>query len=293
MNASVECLHDSKDELGECPVWNDRDQSLYWVDCIGARLSSITPADGRVRSWKLPEFPGSFAFRDDAGLVMALRRGLALVSLGDGTAACTRLDADGFDPDVQRFNDGACDRRGRFWAGTFDRRLAEPIGSLYRLSRDHSARRMDTGIMMSNGIAWSPDDRTMYYTDSRPGRIYAYDFDPDDGAIGNRRVFLDYAGSRSRPDGCAIDSAGGLWVAEVDGSRAARYTPQGRLDRVIELPVTRPSSLAFGGSDLSTLFITTLRHGVPEDALHAQPLAGAVLTANPGVSGLPQPRFAG
>lgn len=291
--SKVDVVHEGGDELAECPVWNERDQGLYWVDCTGRRMSAVF-SGGEVRTWELPELPGSFAFRESGGLMMAFRRGLAFVNLDAPAPEVTWLRDTGIDHGSVRFNDGACDRRGRFWAGTFHRKMTERIGALYRVDTDASVRQMDTGgIMVSNGIAWSPDNRTMYYTDSRPGLVYAYDFDLDEGSVRNRRVFLDYSNVEHGPDGCAIDSTGCLWVAEVRASRVARYRPDGKLDKVFDLPVTRPSSVAFGGPDLGTLYITTLAHGMTQEQRSAQPLAGALLALDPGVTGLPQPRFRG
>lgn len=290
--SKVEVVHKGGDNLGECPVWNQREQSLYWVDCTGSRISAIT-SGGAVRTWMLPELPGSFAFRENGGLMMAFRKGLAFVNLDAPIPEVNWLADTGIDHGMVRFNDGACDRHGRFWAGTFHRKMTDRIGGLYRVDADTSVRQMDTGIMSSNGIAWSPDNRTMYYTDSRPGVVYAYDFDLDEGSVRNRRVFLDYSTVNYGPDGCAIDSMGCLWVAEVRGSRVTRYRPDGKPDSSFDLPVTRPSSVAFGGPDLSTLYITTLVYGMGEEERAGQPLAGSLLALNPGVTGLPQPRFQG
>ena len=293
MMKNVECVYRGNDQLQECPVWNEREQALYWVDCTGSRLSALAPVTGTVRTWTLPEFPGSFAFREQGGILVAFRRGLAFVDLAASEPSAGWLPGTGIDFGIERFNDGACDRRGRFWAGTFDRKIMEPLGGLYRIGTDASVCKMDTGVKMSNGIAWSPDNRTMYFTDTRPGYLYAYDFDLDDGAVSNRRVFQDYSAVPHGPDGCAMDADGCLWVAEVNASRVARYRPDGRLDSAIELPVSRPSSVAFGGSDLRTMFITTLVHGLSRDEQARQPLAGSLLAVQSGVQGLSQPRFKG
>ena len=147
-------------------------------------------------------------------------------------------------------------------------------------------------FVVSNGIVFSPDGRTLYHTDSRPGRIDRYDFDVDTGTLSNRRVFLDYADEGGRhPDGCTVDAQGGLWVAEINGWRVARYTPEGRLDRELRVPVSKPTSVMFGGKDLSTLFITTMRFGLPDDELERQPFAGRLFRADPGFTGVPEHEF--
>jgi len=288
-----ECIHHGDDQLGEGPVWNDQDQSLYWLDCVGKKISATALDNSPVRTWSLPDMPGSYAFREHGGLVMAFRRGLAFVDLNESGVATEWIPNTGVDPKTVRFNDGACDRRGRFWAGTFHNKITEPLGGLYRLDGDRSVHNMDTGIMMSNGMAWSPDNRTMYYTDTRPGYVYAYDFDLDDGTVRNRRIFLDYSKEPYSADGCTVDAAGCLWVAEVDAGRIARYTPAGKRDAVYELPVSRPSSVAFAGANLDVLCVTTLRFGLSEEEKAREPLAGALFALSPGVSGLPEPRFRG
>jgi sugar lactone lactonase YvrE len=166
-------------------------------------------------------------------------------------------------------------------------------GNLYRIDADLTVHRMDTGISMSNGIGWSPDDRVMYYADSRPGRIWRYDFDLESGEIRNRRVFVDYADRQGRPDGLTVDADGFVWVAEVTASRVARYDPDGSVDRVVTLPLSRPTSVIFGGADLRTLYITSMRAGLETHELDAEPLAGAVLSIETDTRGRPEPLFAG
>lgn len=291
----VELVIDAQNHLGEGPVWNDAEQALYWVDCLGSRLFALSPESGARREWDLGEYPGSYAFRaGGSGVIMAFRRGLALVELGDdGRVKVDRIDDPMVDLDRGRFNDGACDRAGRFWTGQMDRKLTDPVGFLYRVDPDRSVHRMDGGIASSNGIAFSPDNRTMYYTDSKPATVYAYDFDLDAGINRNKRIFLDLSKGPSRPDGCTIDAEGCLWVAEVEGGRIGRYRPDGSLDRHIALPVPKPSSVMFGGKDLDTLYVTTMWMGLSAEERQAHPLSGALFAIRPGVSGLPEPRFAG
>lgn len=199
--------------LGEGPVWDPSGQSLYWLDPM-SRTMLCQPGQGSTLTWKLPRTPGSFALRRGGGILMAYRRGLALIDPpGD---MLTPIATPNIDFAREIFNDGKCDRRGRFWAGTMDRELAGPSGGLYRVDPDLTVYRMDGDITLANGIAWSPDDRTMYFCDSRPGLIYAYDYDYDieHGTISNRRVLVDFAGRAGRPDGCTVDADGGLWAQE-------------------------------------------------------------------------------
>lgn len=278
-------------DLGEGPLWSGAEQALYWHDVTGRLLHRLDTSSGEVTTRPLPAMPGSFAFRRGGGMIAAFRNRLALVDV-DG-AIVSKIGGHDIDFGAERFNDGACDAAGRFWAGTFDPSLKRVGGSLYRIDPDLSVHRMDTGIAMSNGIAWSPDGTAMYYVDSRPGCVYRYDCDPGDGGIGERRVFLDYEGREGRPDGCAVDSEGYLWVAEVTAWRVSRYAPDGRLDRSIRLPVGKPTSLAFGSSDLKTLYVTSMRYGLSEAEQEAQPLAGRLLAVAVDVAGQPEHPFGG
>ena len=288
----VECLVDARNQIGEGPVWRPEEQALYWVDCTARKLQRYNVATKAVTEWTLSKMPGSFSFRRDApGVVMAFRNALGLVDLDTGVENFTEVSP----PLVfaeERFNDGKCDRAGRFWTGTIDRMGKRPVGNLYRVDPDLSIHKMDSGIISSNGIAWSLDNRTMYYCDSRAA-VYAYDFDIGSGEIANRRIHIDMLARGSHPDGCTVDAEGFLWVAVPNSSCVRRYDPEGTLEREVVLPVTRPASCMFGGPNLDTLFITTLRHGVDADALAKQPLAGGLFAVHPGVRGIAEPLFAG
>ncbi|MBS0640632.1 MAG: SMP-30/gluconolactonase/LRE family protein, partial [Proteobacteria bacterium] len=191
------------------------------------------------------------------------------------------------------FNDGKCDRRGRFWVGTMDRETTHPIGALYRIDPDLTVHRMADGITLSNGIAFSPDDRTLYHCDSEPGVVWAYDYDIESGSIANRRVLVDFAGRKGHPDGCTIDAEGGLWVAEIGAGQIVRFDAAGRETGLIAVPVTRPTSVIFGGADLRTMFVTSMQFALSDEEKAQQPLAGSVFSVNVGVAGIPEVRFAG
>ena len=191
-----------------------------------------------------------------------------------------------------RCNDGKCDRQGRFWVGTMGDMRRTPRGHLYRLDPQAGLRRVLDGLTIPNGLCWSPDGRTMYFTDSPTRLIWAFPYDPATGTPGERRVFAQVDGS-GVADGATVDAEGCLWSARHGGGRVTRYTPDGRIDREIALPVSQPSCCAFGGPDLGTLFVTTARNGLSADDLAKQPLAGAVLALEPGVRGLAEPRYAG
>lgn len=288
----IRLVADVKNKLGEGPVWDVAEQALYWVNIEGRTLYRLDHASGAVREWTFAERIGSFALRQRGGFLCAFASGFAFVNPDDsGTIKWVAR------PEAMiarnRFNDGKCDSAGRFWAGTMDDRLREHTGSLFRLDPDRTVSRMDGAIGIPNSIAWSPDDRTLYFADTMDGTIYAYEFDAASGAIANKRVFVPKDQQPGGPDGSTIDAEGYLWNARWDGWCLARYAPDGRLDRTLELPVQRPSSCAFGGPDLRTLYITSAVWDLTGAGLAAQPWAGGVLAVEVGVAGLPTPRFAG
>lgn len=287
----VACVVDCKNVLGEVPVWDIAEQALYWVDIEGRLLQRFEPASGALRSWNMPERVCALALRAGGGVVLALASGFAFFD--PETGAIERLAAPEAHLPGNRMNDGKCDRRGRFWAGTMDDSLVSHSGALYRLDPDLSCHRMEGGIGISNSLAWSPDDRVFYFADTLRRTIFAYDFDIETGSIGNRRVLTDCAGQPGTPDGSTIDAEGFLWNAQWDGWRLVRYAPDGRIDRIVSLPVQKPTSCMFGGPDLSTLYVTTAVWDLKGEALAAQPHAGGLLVLDVGVRGLPEPRFAG
>ena len=278
-------------ELGECPLWDPDSAALVWIDVVGRLM--FRRAAGAIETWTLPRLPGSYAFRRAGGMVMAWRNGLGLIDPAAGIFEDLAAGPDGPDFALERFNDGACDRLGRFWTGTMARSLRDPVGHLYRLDPDRSVHRMAGGIVLSNGIAWSPDDRVLYHCDSGARAVFAHDFDLAAGTLGPRRVFADFAAHAGRPDGCAIDAEGHLWVAAVEAGEILRFAPSGAPAGRIALPVSRPTSLAFGDADLRTLYVTTMRDGLDAAARTAEPDAGRVFALRPGVAGLAKPRYGG
>jgi len=282
--ATVRCVSPTRDILGEGPKWSSRERALYWLDITGKILHRLDQA-GSLRSTELKYGAASFAFVNDGRLLMMFMRGPALWSPDSGEIE--RLDLPGISP-TERFNDSRCDSRGRLWTGTFDSGLKAPLGHLYSIDGDRRVVQQDAGIMMSNGIAFSPDEHTLYYCDSWPGRIYAYDFDVQAGTVTNRRALIDFAQSGGRPDGCVADAEGCLWVAEVDNWRIVRYRADGTFDRAIMLPVQKPTSVTFGGPDLTTLFITSRRSGLSEAELVDQPEAGGLFAVEVPVGGSPE-----
>ena len=283
------CVVDCKNVLGEGALWCPLEQRLWWIDISSPSLWCREHRTQRVQHWSLPKPPGSFALRKDGGFLFAFRNGLATIS----SAGAEPKWIEGLALGEERFNDGKTDRAGRFWAGTLDRKLASPIGQLYRVNADLRVSALDRGFTISNGIAWSPDDRAMYFTDTPSRRIYRYDFDAARGAIANRRVFVEAEPGHGGPDGMTVDAEGFVWSAQFDRWCVNRYAPDGKLERSVRLPIQRPTTCMFGGPGLATLFVTSARMDLSEAALAKQPHAGGVFALEPGVRGLAEPRFAG
>jgi L-arabinonolactonase len=280
------------DLIGESPVWSVREQALYWVDVEGKRVRRFAPGSDTSASWAMPEVTSSFGLRCHDGVVAATRTGF--VFLDTVTGHVTPIVHPEADVLGNRFNDGKVDRAGRFWAGT--KNLAnnpEPTGSLYRLDCDGTAHLATSGISCSNGIAWSPDNRTLYLCDTWVRRIYAFDFDLGEGTVHRRRLFAELAAEDGFPDGLTVDAEGFVWSAHYDGWRITRYAPDGRVVRAMRMPVQQVTSLMFGGADLRTLYVTSASMRLSAAARQSQPLAGHVFAFEPGVAGLPEPCFAG
>jgi len=268
--------------LGESPMWCERRAMLYWID---VRAPALFALDGA--RWTLPELVGGVALVQDGRLVLAMQSGLCLFDTRTATltphAACKPPGLD------HRMNELKCDRRGRLWAGTMRDFGAAATGSLYRVERG-KATRMLSGIAIPNGQCVSPDDRTFYFADTAEGRIRAYDF--ADGELRDPRTLVEAGVLPGRPDGATVDSHGFLWSARYGGGGVARIDPAGRVERFLRLPVSQVSSVTFGGADLRTLYVTTSRQRLSDEALAREPLAGALLAVDAGVRGVPEPRYA-
>ena len=289
---TVECVLDCRAELGEGPVWDPEDGVLYWVNIKDHEIHRFDPATGKDQQWKTPTDVGSLALRRNGGMIVALKTGFFFFDPPSGRYSSV-AEPEGDLPD-NRFNDGKTDRQGRFWAGSLhDPDETRPSGSLYRLDADLSCHKMVEGIYASNGLAFSADSATAYYADSRRRIVWAWDFDATDGALRNRRVFVELHGGEGVPDGAAVDTDGGYWLTQPPAARVVRYDPRGRVDRVLEMPVSQPTCVAFGGSRMDTLYITSAKYRMPADKLAKEPLAGAIFAAHPGVRGLADSRFDG
>ena len=281
---------ESHDILGEGPVWAVDEQALYWIDIKKPSIQRWTPATGKKERWMMPAEIGCFSLRNQGGAVVALQNGFSFFDFDTGDIEHI-IDPEEDLPN-NRFNDGKCDRQGRFWAGTMDNaEIAMDAGSLYRMNPDGTVTHIRDEVGISNGLGWSPDERTMYYADSPALCIYAYDFDPATGEASNERVFAEV--DRGVPDGLTVDSAGYVWSAQWDAWRVVRYAPDGSVDLVVDMPVQRPTSCMFGGSDLCDLYVTSASINLSSDELEEQPDAGNVFRIRTKVPGMPEPKFAG
>jgi sugar lactone lactonase YvrE len=289
----VDCVLDVKAPLGECPVWCTRSQALYWIDIYDGKLNRFDPSTGENRVWRFAEPIGSFALCADDGVLVALKSGLYRYDLA--SAALEPLASPEQGRPDHRMNDGRCDAAGRFWVGTMrdPPDAARPEGTLYRLAADRTCTPMVGGLVVANGLAFSPDGRTLYHSDSHVSvrTVWAWDFGLAEGRISNRRVLIDTRGMPGRPDGGCCDADGCYWMTGNDGWEVLRITPSGAIDRRIRLPVAKPSMVAFGGAGLELLYITSIRPAGVD--LSDQPLAGGIFAVRPGVTGIPEPRFAG
>jgi sugar lactone lactonase YvrE len=284
----IACVAQTNDVLGEVPRWHAVERALYWIDAFKPAVHRLDPARGTLESWTPPEKLGSFAPCAGGGLLIAGRNGLARYDPRGG-----RLDRIA-DPEaggaVNILNDGRCDARGRFWVGSMSKTVARASGRLYRLARGRLDA-VDDGIWVSNGVCFSPDDSKMYFADSHVKTIFVYDFDLDAGTLGERRVFAAADDRPGVPDGSSVDADGFVWNAVFDAGCLVRYAPDGRIDRTVALPVSRPTACAFGGPDLATLYVTTARFRLAPDKLAAEAYAGGLLALDVGARGLPEPMY--
>jgi sugar lactone lactonase YvrE len=283
--------------LGESPVWHPREQVLYYCDIPACKLNRFDAATGERSHWTFDSEIGSCAPMLDGGMLLAARDGLWRFDPATGVRSL--LAPPPYDPKAERFNDGKCDPQGRFWAGTVCEPRDPPLASLYCFDGGKLTRKAG-GISVSNGLAWSADARTMYWSDTQSHTIFAFDFDALSGALSDRRVLARFPLKQpqqpleaygGRPDGAAVDVKGNYWVAMFEGQRLLCLSPSGELLQEIHLPVRCPTMPCFGGADLKTLYITTARKNRPAAELAQQPLAGCVLSVRVEVAGLPANLF--
>jgi sugar lactone lactonase YvrE len=294
MSLNVERLGDGRSLVGECPVWSVEQGAWFWVDIPAKTIWRLDGA-GQLRSWTCNEMVACIALARDGSILAGMETGLFRLNLHeDGKVMAVRLAAPSALEAGMRFNDGRCDRQGRFWSGTMfmDMSAERAVGELYRYSDEGGlSNAVVSGLLTQNGLAFSPDGRTMYLSDSHPlsQQVWAFDYDVDTGIPSNRRLFVDMRQHPGRPDGAAVDADGCYWTCGNDGGRVLRFTPEGRLDRTIEVPMAKPSMCSFGGADLDTLLVTSISAG--QDP--ADPWAGATIMLRPGVRGVAETPFGG
>lgn len=278
--------------LGEGPCWDKDAQKLYWVDIIGKAIHILDCRTEELRKIQLDQYVGAVVLHADGGLLAALQHGFFRINL-----EAEKLEALG-DPESERetnrFNDGKCDPAGRFWAGTMSLVGEKQAGALYCLDHDGEIREITTNVTISNGLAWSPDEQTMYYIDTPTCKVSAFDYDKDSGEISNRRTVIEVPEKEGFPDGMCIDKEGKLWIAHWGGWQVARWDPQTgeKLDS-IRVPAAQTSSCAFAGPDMDEMFITTAREGLSDDELADQPQAGGLFKVKLPVQGMPTTAYQG
>lgn len=288
----AELVLDARNATGESPVWHVAEQALYWVDIPARKLCRWTLATGALSHWLAPEMLACIAsLGDGGGWIAGAESGMFRLELQDGgQIGFSSLAPVSHAMPGMRFNDGRCDRQGRFLAGTMLMNMAAgaSVGCVYSYQKDTGLTRLLDGFITPNGMAFSPDGRTMYLSDSHPSvqSVWAFDYDTETGTPSNRRLFIDMNPLPGRPDGAAVDADGCYWICGNDAGLIHRFTPEGRLDRSLAVPVKKPAMCAFGGAGLDTLFVTSIR---PEGIdLSDQPLAGGLFALRPGVRGLPE-----
>lgn len=275
------------DVLGEVPLWDARVKALTWVDVLKPALHRYTPATAQIESWTPPEKLGSYALVRAGGMLVAGRGGIA--RWWPETGGFERLAIPEADRPDNLLNDGRCDPRGRFVVASMDKMLHAPKGRMWQVDAGGQAVLLEDGIWLPNALCWSPDGRTLYFGDSHTKLLWAYDYDPGTGVPSNRRLFADTSAAAGLPDGSSVDAEGYVWNARFDAGCLMRFAPDGQLDQIVRLPVSRPTHVTFGGADLKTMYVTTARFRLKPDELAAQPMAGGMLAIEADVAGLPEP----
>jgi len=281
----VKLIVDQKAELGEGPCWDSKNKLLYWVDIMGKKLHIHSPATNENREIDVGQYIGTVAVREKGGVIVALHNGFYF--LDTETEQLTPItDPESHLPE-NRFNDGKCDPAGRFWAGSMELGITGPHASLYRLDTDLKVEKILDNVTISNGMAWSPDYKTMYYIDTPTQQVVAFDYDNQTGEISNKKAAVTIDKKDGSPDGMTIDQEGMIWVAHWGGSRVTRWNPStGELLDTIKVPATNVTACAFGGENLDELFITTARSA--ED-----PASGGLFKVKLPVKGAPSYTFKG
>lgn len=293
-NDTIQVAWNAVMQLGECPLWVPEQETLYWVDIIGSKVHRLHPATNLHQYWDMPSEPAAIARAASGGLIVAMRYGF--YHLDTQTGALREITPAHYDPAVNRFNDGRCDAAGRFWVGTLYEPRDQPLGQMHCLARGQASCIWQGGMTVSNGLAFSLDQRLMYHADTTSHSIRCYDFDVALGQVSNPRLFKQFSTDKSknyggRPDGAAVDSEGAYWCAMYEGGRLLRISPGGEILREIALPVRCPTMLAFGGADLRTIYITSASYLRSVAELEQYPLSGQLLTLRVDVPGMAEYQY--
>jgi sugar lactone lactonase YvrE len=281
-----ELFINAKATLGEGPVWDAKSQTLYWIDVLEKRIYA-----GPKLFLQLEDFVGCLAPRKDGGLVIAQRFGFW--TFDPASNRLTTYASPKGEPSNNRFNDGKCDPRGRFVAGTMDHNEQEASGSLYSLSTEGRLKKLLKEIRISNGLAWSPDGKILYFIDTPSREVKAFDYDLDTGQIANPRVIIRFEKTFGWPDGMTSDTDGNLWIAMWGGARVSQWKPDGTLLAQFGVAATNVTSCVFGGPKMNELYVTTARVGMDAAALKKYPHAGGVFRMEANVTGMPSHEFGG
>ena len=291
MDALIRCIYDKSCILGEGPIWHPHEKVLYWVDIIKPELHRLDIKNNHHhQSWIMPTDICCVAPNQNGGLIAALKDGIAILNpISNKINYLATLPKEL--SEISMFNDGHCDRQGRFWIGCKDLSEKKPTGNIFLFSLQKKLIKKASDFIVANGLITSLDSKYFYIADSPNRIIYKYDFDSDAGEIYNRKIFAKVADDAGYPDGMTIDSQGYLWGCHFDGWRVTRYDTDGKIDRVIKMPISAPSSCCLGGFDLKTLFITSAKRDVTESELKNQPQAGCVFAIDVDVPGVNEPCF--
>lgn len=285
----LECVLPWGAQLGEAPVWHPEEQRLYWVDILHPAIYRFDPRTGLNETCLPGKLVSAALPRRGGGVMVATQDGIEALDFDTGRLTPFADPENG--RAENRLNDAKVGPGGAIWVGSMRLDASKASGGLFRVTSQGIVERKESGIAVANGLGWSPDKATFYFVDTVPGLIYAYDSEPGKGALTNRRIFARIPESEGRPDGLAIDRDGGVWCAIWDGWCLRRYLPDGTLERTIDMPVPRPTSVCFGGPDLATLFVTSARTRLPASTLSEAPLSGGLFAFNPGETGSASPLF--
>jgi sugar lactone lactonase YvrE len=290
-SVSVEVVVDAGATIGEGPVWDARENVVWWVDITRNLVHRYDPSGGHDSTIDVGQAVGAVVPRASGGLALAVQDGFAL--LNPKTRILDLIAAVEKDHPENRMNDAKCDTSGRMWGGTMAYSEAPGAGAFYRLDIDHSVLKILDHVTCSNGVGWSPDDRVMYYIDSGAQQVDVFDYERETGEVRNRRKLADIPAEAGVPDGMAVDAQGYIWVALWGGAAIRRFAPDGTLDRVVEIPAKQVTSCVFAGRDLTDLYITSAREGLSEAELRAYPHSGALFIHHPAVAGQPTNSYGG